>query len=94
MLGNENVGQFRIIFLRNGAKPPFFVIGTVRAEHRTTPTGRDTDTRLTEQKMTTTTNFFTRTFAAAAAMALSAALVVVAVGPIAPAYQAPLTQVA
>jgi hypothetical protein len=44
--------------------------------------------------MTSTTNLFTRTFAAAAAMALSAALVVVAVGPIAPAIQAPLTQVA
>ncbi len=44
--------------------------------------------------MTSTTNFFARTFAAAAAMMISAALVVVAVGPIAPAYQAPLTQVA
>lgn len=44
--------------------------------------------------MTATTTLFTRTFAAAAAMALSAALVVVAVGPIAPATQAPLTQVA
>ena len=44
--------------------------------------------------MTTTSNLFARTFAAAAAMALSAALVVVAVGPIAPVYQAPLTQIA
>jgi hypothetical protein len=44
--------------------------------------------------MTSTTNFFARTFAAAAAMMISAALVVVTVGPIAPAYQAPLTQVA
>jgi len=44
--------------------------------------------------MTSTTNLFTRTFAAAAAMALSAALVVVAVGPIAPANQAPLAQIA
>ena len=44
--------------------------------------------------MTSTTYLFTRTFAAAAAMALSAARVVLAVGPIAPSIQAPLTQVA
>jgi hypothetical protein len=44
--------------------------------------------------MTATTNLFARTFAAAAAMAISTALVVVAVGPIAPAALSPLTQVA